>query len=78
MLLYGGTSGLCFEFLEKVIEFEAVMVLVNEYIGEFYKLSIRYGKNEESLEYISIYVNGLNYAIRDEFNVLNFHYVMKA
>ena len=37
-----------------------------------------FGKNEESIESISRYVNGLIYAIQDYFNVLNFHSVAKA
>ena len=50
---------------------------VKEYIEEFYKISIRVGQNEESLESISRYVNDLSYAIQDEFNVLNFLSVAK-
>lgn len=47
---------------------------IKEYMKDFYKLSIRSRHNEESLESIARYVNGLSYAIQDEFNVLNFSF----
>jgi hypothetical protein len=55
--------------LRRLQNLKQLKMLVKEYMEEFYKLSIRSRKNEESLESISRYVNGLSYAIQDEFHV---------
>ena len=53
-------------------------MLVKEYMEEFYKIYIRFGHNEESSESVAMYVNGLSYAIQDEFNVLKLCSLVEA
>jgi len=59
--------------LRRLQNLKKLKMSVKEYTKEFYRLFIRFGKNEESLEPIIRYVNGLSYAIQYEFHVLNFH-----
>lgn len=51
---------------------------IKEYKKEFYRISISFKQNEESLESIMMYVNGWICSIQDEFDVLNFHSVEKT
>ena len=64
--------------LRRLHNLKQVNMLVKEYEEEFYMHSIRSGQNEESTESVARYVNGLSYAIQDEFNALNFHSVAEA
>jgi hypothetical protein len=64
--------------LRRLQNLKQLKMSVKEYMEEFYRLSIRSGKNEERLESIVRYVNGLSYAIQDEFHVLNFHSMVEA
>jgi len=59
--------------LLKIIQnLKKLMMLVEEYMKEFYRLYIRSRYNDGSLKSISKDVSGLSYAIQDEFHVLNF------
>jgi len=55
-----------------------LMMLVNKYIEEFYRLSIRCRKNDESLESINIYMDGRSYYIQDEFIVFYFNSLIEV
>eukprot|EP00253_Pinus_taeda_P021439 PITA_21439 len=46
-------------------------MIVNEYIEEFYKVSIRAGQIQDTYEKVARYVNGLKMEIQDEISLLS-------
>ena len=64
--------------LRRLHNLKQLRMLVKDYTNGFYKISIWLGHNKKILKSFSRYVNGLSYAIQDEFNVLNFHLVAKT
>jgi hypothetical protein len=46
------------------------LMIVKEYIEEFYKLNIRKGHRESDDEKVARYMNGLRYDIQDEMNMV--------
>ena len=63
---------LCFE-LRRLQNLKHFKMSVKEYMEEFCKPCIKFGQNEGSSKSIAKNVNGLSFALQDEFNVLNFH-----
>jgi hypothetical protein len=55
-----------------------LMMLVKKYIEEFYRLSIRCRKNDESLESNDMYVVGTRYYIQYEFIIFYFHSLIEV
>ena len=51
---------------------------VREYTKEFYKVNIRSGHMEDTLERVSRYVNGLRFDIQDELSLLSLRSVEEA
>jgi hypothetical protein len=46
------------------------MMMVKEYIEEFYRINIREGHWESNDEKVSRYMNGLRYEIQDEMSIM--------
>ena len=46
-------------------------MIVKEYTEEFYKVSIRAGKIQDTTEKIARYINGLRMEIQDEISILS-------
>jgi hypothetical protein len=54
------------------------LMLVKEYIEEFYRLNIRAGHRERNDEKVARYMNGLRYEIQDEMSMLTIQTVEDA
>ena len=44
---------------------------VREYTEEFYKINLRVGYIEDTVEKVALYLNGLRYDIQDELSLVN-------
>jgi len=54
------------------------LMIVKEYIEEFYRLNIRAGHRESNDEKVAKYMNGLRYEIQDEMNMATIRTVEDA
>ena len=48
-----------------------ILLIVREYIEEFYKVNLRVGYVEESAEKVARYVNGLRMDIQEDINMIS-------
>jgi uncharacterized protein YjbK len=54
------------------------LMIVKEYIEEFYKINMRVGHRESNDEKVARYMNGLRYDIQDEMSMMNLRNVEDA
>ena len=56
-------------FLRNMQNLRQKEMIVKQYIGEFYKLDIRFGHMDDEVEKVARYLNGLRYRIQDEISL---------
>ena len=54
--------------MQKMEQWETTM---KEYTEEFYKINLRSGYIEDTIDKVAIYLNGLRYGIQDELSLVN-------